>query len=357
MRRYLRQNVVDAAAARLAWIFDRFEHVSVSVSGGKDSQLLFELAYAEAQRRGRELEAFFLDQEAEYQATVDVVREIMARPGVDAHWYQVPIRMSSVTSPDQPFLHAWGPGETWMRDREPGAIATIDGGYPDRFYPFIEWYERSRPAGTCFLVGLRAEESLNRYRAVIRSPGTDGMLWTTRTRDIVKAYPIYDWSFDDIFTWFHHHGTRYNRIYDYLHYRDPRMEVTQYRVSNLVHERSYRSLQFLQEFEPETYERLQRRLRGVRTAARYAGDGITLETRRRPREYATWLEYRDHLMGGLPEEMASAFRARFERQPENERVHRQQVRQIVLNDFEGNLQTTITRDEPPDWRQKWWDLL
>jgi predicted phosphoadenosine phosphosulfate sulfurtransferase len=108
---YRQGSVLDAARRRMGEVFDRFERVVVSVSGGKDSTVIHKLALDEALRRGRRLEVFFQDQEAEYQSTIDVIREWMHDPRITPRWFQVPIRMTNATSHVDYWLHAWGEGE------------------------------------------------------------------------------------------------------------------------------------------------------------------------------------------------------------------------------------------------------
>src|SRR5690606_6114219 len=111
------ETVYDAARRRIAFVFDSFDRVVVSISGGKDSLVLWHLATAEAARRGRDVEVFFLDQEAEYAGTIDVIGHCMRNPVVTPRWFQVPLRMTNATSHRALWLHAWGPGETWMREQ------------------------------------------------------------------------------------------------------------------------------------------------------------------------------------------------------------------------------------------------
>ncbi len=47
-RVYKQKNVLVAAQERIALLFDMYDNVSVSVSGGKDSSVLFHLAHMEA---------------------------------------------------------------------------------------------------------------------------------------------------------------------------------------------------------------------------------------------------------------------------------------------------------------------
>lgn len=76
---YLENNVFDEAMERLRFIFDNHDDVIVSMSGGKDSTVLFHMALMVAQERGRlPLKVFWLDQEAEWQATVDYMEKVMA---------------------------------------------------------------------------------------------------------------------------------------------------------------------------------------------------------------------------------------------------------------------------------------
>ena len=57
------RNVLEAARERIAGVFDDYESICVSISGGKDSTVLAHLAGAEAKRRGRKIDVFFLDEE------------------------------------------------------------------------------------------------------------------------------------------------------------------------------------------------------------------------------------------------------------------------------------------------------
>lgn len=363
-RLYLKKTVMEALDERLDWIFDRYPTIVISVSGGKDSTLLFEVAYKKAVERGRMLHCFFLDQEAEYQSAIDIIRGIMSRENVIPHWYQVPCNMTNATSYEEEMLYAWGPGETWMRDKDPLAIHSLDVEYPQRFYSFMEWFERTfaeEHPDACSLVGLRAEESLNRYRAVIKNPGVEDVLWSTGASSkggLIKFYPLYDWSFDDIFYHFYHNNVPYNRIYDWMHTQDDAEQITKYRVSNLIHEKAYGSLVKLQEFEPDTYEKMIRRLRGTRTAARYADETMIYSNSERPARFKTWREYRDYLLETMPDNgRKPIFERRFAKQPQDEAAYRHQCKQLLVNDWENNLPMGTRDEKAVDWRQKWMEIL
>lgn len=350
---YLNKTVLQAAEERIAWAFDAFRRVTVSVSGGKDSDTMFELVYREAQRRGREINLFFLDQEAEYQATIDVIRRQMARPGVVPYWYQCPIYMTNATSYEEAALFAWEDGAEWVREKESDSIHENPSGV-DRFYPFMEWFESQWGPDTCCFIGIRAEESLNRFGAVTRHPALPGINWSSPGKGgTIKLYPLYDWAFEDIWTFLGKEKIQYNKVYDWMWVKG--MTINQMRVSNLIHEKAFRSLTTLQEFEPETYNRLSKRLKGVHTAALYGRESTVYNAKKLPEAFKTWRAYRDFLLETYPVD-ATAFLSRFADQIEGESVFRQQVKQLLINDWENNIPVIQLADKPNPL-QKWMDIL
>lgn len=359
MKRYLTTNVLDAARERYAFIFDRFDNIYVSVSGGKDSTVLYHLALEEAVKRNRKIHLFFLDQEMEYESTIRIMRGMMQHPNVIPMWYQVPIRMTNATSYTEELLYAWGPGEEWMRGKEPNSIHEIEGEYPQRFYPFFEWFEAAQPSGSAFLVGLRADESLNRFRAVTRNPGYEDVRWSTKSSnpESFKLYPLYDWGHGDIWKYIDDHGVPYNDIYDKMFSKNHSIYSTM-RVSNLIHEKSFNCLTELQELEPDTYERVIKRLGSAHCAALYARDVMVYNTDQLPDTFPTWREYRDYLLESSPiaPERKERFRKRFEAQEQDEYTYRQQCRQILINDWENNIGVS-KRPDAKDRLEKWRAIL
>jgi predicted phosphoadenosine phosphosulfate sulfurtransferase len=350
-------NVLEAAQERIRWVFDHYARVVVSVSGGKDSTVLHHLALEEAQRRGRKVEVFFLDQEAEYQGTIEQIDVMMRHPAAIPVWLQVPLRMTNATSHRAIWLNAWAPGEAWMRDRSPLAIAHLEGA-PDRFYDIFPWLEKRATEPTAHLVGIRSRESLNRWRAVQANPGVPGINWSTKTEhpESFRFYPIFDWNTGDVWKYIADAGLRYNRVYDQMIALRGANQRTS-RVSCLVHEQAYKALAQLQEIEPETYDRLLRRLEGVHCAALYAEDEHVFKADTLPAAFATWRAYRDYLMETTPlaEGKMARFRKRFAGQADDEATCREHVRQLLINDWENNV--PVRRQSADRLRAAWWDRL
>lgn len=354
---YRTDDVLNAARERIAMLFDNFEIINVSVSSGKDSCVLYHLALQEAIKRDRKITVFFLDQEAEYQASIDVIHILMQHPNVIPAWYQVPIYLTNATSYTDFFLHAWGHGEQWMREKDSLAIHEISEDYPHRFYGFFEWYEALNP-DAAYLVGLRAEESITRYRAVTKHPGWNGINWASSTGGTHKFYPIYDWSVYDVWKYIYEFSIPYNRIYD-LMYMSGVSIYKGMRVSNLIHEKAFGCLVDLPRFEPDTYDRLCRRIGGIATAARYASEKLVFSNKELPRHYKTWFEFRDFLLNNIPEaDHRERFERRFAGQPEDERMYQQQVGQLLINDYEGSCAVdTKAAERARKTREKWYALL
>jgi predicted phosphoadenosine phosphosulfate sulfurtransferase len=351
------KNVLEAARERVSMIFDNFKDISVSVSSGKDSSVCFHLFLQEAIKRDRKIVAFFQDQEAEYQSSIDLMKIMMKHPNVIPAWYQVPIYLTNATSYTDYFLYAWGEGEEWIREKDPIATHSIKGNYPKRFYEFFKWYEKLNPEAA-YIVGLRAEEGVIRYRAVTKYPGWNGLRWSTVDGNIKKFYPIYDWGVADIWRFLYDYSIPYNKIYD-LMYLNNYSIYTKMRVSNLIHEKSYRCLVDLPKYEPETFDKLCRRIGGIATASRYASEKLVFSNKKLPSHYRTWKEFRDFLLLNIPnEEQRKQFTDRFEKQDLTEKMYQAQCGQLLINDFENSRSYDTKKNiRVQKEREKWMQIL
>lgn len=363
-QRYLDETVLDAARRRMSFVFDHYEDIIVSVSGGKDSTVLAHLALVEANRRGRRIGVFFLDEEVVYQSCVEQVDYLMSLypENTKRMWLQIPFKLTNATSVQDGQLNCWEPGEhkVWMRSKREDAmkakpwkpeaetVSCREKGFG--FYDALANFERTR-AGAAFLVGLRAAgESPNRWRAVVKNPiqvGDKSVYWGSKKGANATLYPIFDWNFHDVWRYIHDEKLRYSKVYDWQFRKG--YPINQMRVSSLIHERAFKSICDLPEFEPKTFDRLSKRIKGIAMAQETGKSAKMFACRKLPKNFASWCVYRDFLLSTHSDkERAPLFAKRFARQLDNEHVARQQCRQLILNDYENNLPI----DNAPDPREE-----
>lgn len=367
---YIASDILTEARKRIAYIFDEFDNIVVSISGGKDSTVLAHLALTEANRRGRKVGLFFLDEEVVYESTVEQVDYLMSLypENTIRLWLQLEFNLTNASSLTEGQLKCWEAGKhkIWMRpkradsikfapwDREKETVRDKNKGFG--FYDALENFHGSR-SDTAFLVGLRATESPNRWRAVSKNPGYRNVFWCTgMANGNVSFYPLYDWNFHDIWKYIYDQKLRYSKIYNYMHKKG--MGLQEIRVSSLIHEKSFKALVELPEFEPKTYDRLLKRVKGISIGNLYGKDSHMLRVSKLPKSFKTWRSYRDFLLETYPDpDKKGIFSRRFSRQQDNRYTARQQCRQLVLNDYENNLPV----DNKPDPREatirKWMEVL
>lgn len=340
---YGNKTVVEATRERVKYLFDNYDNIQLSFSGGKDSTVLFHFINEEAKKRNRKFYLFFLDQEAEYQGTIDMVDWAMRQPNVIPLWYQVPMFMTNACSSEQLFLWAWGEGENWVRPKSDISIHEIKGKYPKRFYKFVQWSSmqlRKLKGKSVSVIGLRAEESPSR-RFVMFGEDND-LFWLRRKHEPHKAYPLIDWSYTDVWKFLAENNLKYNKVYDKMYMLG--LNLRTMRVSNLIHEKAYRCLTELQELEPETYDKLEQRLKGVHCASIYAKENLMYSIKKLPEQFKTWKEYKDFLLENIHPDLAKIFRYQWSRFGDTDDVGacKYMVKRILLCDWEGNI--TWARD-------------
>jgi predicted phosphoadenosine phosphosulfate sulfurtransferase len=279
-RQYIGCDVMEAAQARIAWVFDNFPRVYVSFSGGKDSTVMLHLAAFEARRRGRKIGLFFVDLEAQYKLTIDHVETCYREYDdcIEPYWLSLPVSLRNAVSQFQPQWLCWDPDarENWVRQPSTWSL-TDEAKFPffrrgmefEELVPdFGRWYAQGKLCAC--LVGIRTQESLNRWRTVA-GHGTkfEGIGWTNWMGEgLWNVYPIYDWQTEDLWTFHGKFGGAYNRLYDRMHQAG--LTIHQMRICQPYGDDQRKGLWLYQVIEPETWGRVVARVNGANQGALYA---------------------------------------------------------------------------------------
>lgn len=324
--------VWDATQRRLDALFTQFDNIVVSFSGGKDSGVMTNIVldYMRRHRITRKISLLHIDYEAQYTATTDYVTEVMTsnRDLVDPVWICLPLAAGCAVNMSQEYWQPWNPDEQdlWMRPlpEHPGVIH--DGTVPKDFPAYrgvkdyvvqariTRWlHHRSRATRTAVLIGIRQQESLSRWAAINRADrNTDslhqGMRYTSRIyKNVYNAYPIHDWTTEDVWTANGRNYWTYNRLYDLMYTAG--VPLNSMRVSSPFLGEGQESLRMYRVIEPGLWARLVGRVNGANFTAIYAGTSAMGVGKIRLPAGHTWKSYCEFLLRTLPDDL----RARYER--------------------------------------------
>lgn len=322
MKRGLGKSVLEAARERVRYAFDNFERVYVSFSGGKDSSVMFHLAAEEAIARGRKLGVLFIDLEAQYNLTIRHVEQMVSRyrDCIDLHWVCLPMLLRNAVSQFQPRWCCWEEGVEWVREMPKEAVRP--GVYPFfqnqmEFEEFMvlwgEWYSQGKP--TVAMVGIRCDESLNRYRTIAsktKAMHGEARYTTQVSENLFNLYPVYDWKTEDIWRFHAKFPDReHNEIYDRMQMAG--VPLSKMRLCQPYGDDQRRGLWLFHLIEPETWFRVVARVNGANSGALYVEESgnvtgynkITL-----PPDH-TWKSFCNLLLKSLPKKSREHYIKRF----------------------------------------------
>ncbi|HEM3698666.1 TPA: DUF3440 domain-containing protein [Streptococcus suis] len=301
---------------RIKYIFDNFDHIYVSFSGGKDSGVMLNLClkYIKDNGLNRKITLMHLDYEAQYEATTEYVRKIEEEYSeyLNVIHVCVPFKVTTCTSMFQSYWRPWEDEkrEIWVRDIPDNAMTKTDFEfYNDNMwdYEFQEklsvWSHKSSGAKkTAVLVGIRTQESLHRWRALHKERDSyfENVKYSKRiSRDVYNFYPIYDWKTEDIWVANAKFGFEYNKLYD-LYYQAG-VPIDSMRVASPFISEGQESLKLYKVIEPHTWGKLVSRVNGVNFAGLYGGTTATgWKSLTKPQNF-TWKQYMEFLLDTLPE--------------------------------------------------------
>lgn len=332
IRQYSGQNVYEAFRERMHLIFQEFDNIFVSFSGGKDSGLLLNMLmdFRHEFYPYKRIGVFHQDFEAQYSVTTEYVERTFARlenePLTDLYWVCLPMATRTCFSSYQMFWYPWDDTkeDIWVRPMPQHPFVINMQNNPMTTYryrmhqedlakQFGRWYRLSHGnKKTVCLLGIRADESLQRYSGFLNKKyGYKDQCWITKQfKDTYAASPLYDWSTSDIWHANALFGYDYNKLYD-LYYMAG-LKPSQMRVASPFNDSAKESLNLYRVIDPEIWTKLVGRVRGANFGAIYGkSKAMAYRTLSLP-EGHTWESYTKFLLATLPARLRNNYIKKFQ---------------------------------------------
>ena len=262
-RLFLDTSVVAAARERIRHVYDIFDTVCVQFSGGKDSSAVLLLAKElHDERNLGPVKVIFRDEEMVSPAVIRYLEWVRDLDWVDMEWYALPYGQEVWVLGRREYVLLWSKKRQeegrLVREMPSGAITAQHFGLDNsKVMPQpVDYYTMQGKEGrVAFLTGIRANESMIRYRSVVQKLHEN---YINRPYRLSKAIPlrlvkpIYDWTTDDVFKYVSEDNDfPYCEYYDYA-----ALSGANTRVGIPLHSVAARRLNDVVITEPEFYDSL-----------------------------------------------------------------------------------------------------
>lgn len=320
---YKEEDVYEAAIERYEYVFREFDNYYAAVSGGKDSSVMLQLMADVARRAGKKISVLYIDMEAQYQATIEHICELIecTRDVVENwYWIALPLSLRNAVSALQPKWICWDKEEEyrWVRPMPRNEHVINEDNYPKEWdwfrkgmefeeftLCFAKWFNDTHRGKTAAAIGIRSDESLNRFQTIINrnKEKYDGLPWTTRIRmnthilDVWNFFPIYDWQVEDDWTAVSKLGLKFNYIYE-LMYKNG-VSIHRQRLCQPYGDDQRNGLDQFRMLEPETWEKVLTRVEGVNFGNIYCRSSLLGNMKSEKPKDMTWEQYAVFLLESL----------------------------------------------------------
>lgn len=325
MKIYNNKNVLDSAFERLEFAFEEFDNIYFSVSGGKDSSVMVQLAAKVARKMNKKFSVLYIDLEAQYEATINHIKELIDEcEDVLEEWYWccLPLSLRNAVSVIQPKWICWDKNDKrkWVRSMPTGKYKKYivnEENYPnewawfksgmefeDFILYFAKWFNEKHGGITGAGIGIRSDESLNRFRTITSNKKVryKNKAWTTQIKfkhlkNVYNFYPIYDWRTEDDWGAVAKLDLKFNEIYE-LMYKNG-LSIHEQRLCQPYGDDQRNGLDQFRSLEPETWEKVLNRVHGVNFGNIYCRTSLLGNIKSEKPDGMSWQEYAVWLLESL----------------------------------------------------------
>lgn len=323
---YKNINVYDAALQRYQIVLREFDNYYISVSGGKDSSIMLQLMAQEARKVGKRFSVLYIDLEAQYQSTIQHIDDLInvTRDVVDEwYWVAMPLSLRNAVSALQPKWICWDlkDKEKWVREyptMRNDVILCTEESHPagwDWFFRgmefeefilwFAKWFNETHGGNTAAGIGIRSDESLNRFRTIISETKEryKDYGWSTRVKLGSKIlntwdfFPLYDWRTEDDWTAVAKLNLIFNPIYE-LMYKNG-LSIHEQRLCQPYGDDQRNGLDQFRSLEPETWEKVLNRVEGVNFGNIYCRTSLLGNIKSEKPDGMSWEQYAVFLLESI----------------------------------------------------------
>lgn len=317
-------NVYEAAMKRYEIMFSQMDHIYFSVSGGKDSSVMVQLAARKAREMGKRFSVLYIDLEAQYAATIDHIYTLIeeVQDVLDAwYWIALPLSLRNAVSVIQPKWICWDKKdkEKWVREMPDNPYVINEDTLPEEWKSwffrgmefeefilfFAEWFAETYGGRIGAGIGIRSDESLNRFRTIVSESKVryQDYSWTTQVQFHSKAlpvynfYPLYDWRTEDDWIAVAKFKLKFNQIYELMNKNG--LSIHEQRLCQPYGDDQRNGLDQFRALEPETWEKVLHRVHGVNYGNIYARTSLLGNLKTMKPDFMSWEQYSVFLLESL----------------------------------------------------------
>jgi predicted phosphoadenosine phosphosulfate sulfurtransferase len=316
---YSKKNVYEATQERYDYIFNEFDNIYFSVSGGKDSSVMLQLALQKAKEHNKKIDVLFIDLEAQYKETIKHVEDLLSDKFINKiYWICLPLSLRNAVSILQPKWICWDKKDKakWVREMPKNKSVVNESNckwewvrhgmeFEEFIILFAEWYSSKEKGLTACGIGIRSDESLNRFTTIISESKTryNGKGWTTRVKknnkpmDVYNFFPLYDWGTEDIWGCVFKYDLKFNYIYE-LMYKNG-LSIHEARLCQPYGDDQRNGLDQFKAIEYETWEKVLNRVNGVNFGNIYCRTSLLGNLTTEKPEHMNWQEYTVFLLESI----------------------------------------------------------